>query len=90
MTSTALKVVSAHTPALESVTGTVVTLRAHDRPNISARGFLEAIMHSSHLSLALRVDAANKLLKLEPPPITNIINDEGPVIKYIIPSIPST
>ena len=45
---------------------TVIPFRPYDAPDITARQFLEACMRSPNVSLALRIDAANKLLKLEP------------------------
>ena len=79
------------TAALEVVSSSEAPVqpRAYDVPDITARGFLEACMRSPNFSLALRIDAAN-MLKLEPPqPTVSMVDNEEPVIKYIIPAIPS-
>jgi hypothetical protein len=50
------------------------TVHEYDDPSLDAVGFLLAVMHDQTLSLAVRVDAAHKLLPIyrPPPQILNI------------------
>ena len=91
MTTTALKVVSAHTPALEFVTvhcrpASCLRRPQHHRTWVSWK----PCMRSPNFSLALRIDAANKLLKLQL--VTSLgvvmVDNEEPVDQYIIGGIP--
>ena len=68
----------------------VTRIHAYDKPHISAREFLESVMHSPNVSLHLRMDAAIKLIKLEAAePQCVILHDEAqPLYKIIIGGLP--
>jgi hypothetical protein len=54
------------------------TAHEYDDPSLDAVGFLLAVMHDQTLSLAVRMDAANKLLPIyRPPPQTLHIKITG-------------
>jgi hypothetical protein len=45
----------------------IVRDHAYNEPNLSATEFLTRVMHDPTLSLTLRAEAANHLLRLQPP-----------------------
>jgi hypothetical protein len=60
----------------------VVRDHEYNDPNISATDFLTAMMHDRTVPLALRVDAANHLMRLpQPPPAVVTVRIQGGVPK---------